>query len=335
MSNDFEVERFRDWLAKSADPPCEFVRSWVSGFLLAARGRSLTEDSLEESLQFARESGMDDQSMAAMRTLGGWMMRFQEALALGDLDPPAPAAEDRSGPIANGSGEYILEALLPEESEPGAAPQTADRPSPPGGQAVLERKKNWLPWALGGAGVALAAIGVLWWFSAGASPAPRPAPVAKAKTKTPSAPAAPAAARPGVPSGWQSAAGPSPEFPLLYRGGTAENPEHGIYFEPVLVAGTGRGEPVEKLAKKVEQAVAARIAATGGKYESAGCAPQTLGRATWAVCQGTANEADRSLALRAYVRVDGERALLALSMAKSSVKNAGPEADRVVQAIQP
>jgi hypothetical protein len=311
----FHLEGFRQWLERTADPPCKFVPSWVSGFLLTAGGRSITTDSIDQALVLAQESGMGPEQLVAMRTLGGWMMRYQEAEILGELDAPAPkpAARAQSAAIAEGSGQYELEADIEiSEGSPAKAP-------------IASRRKLV---AVGVTGLVLAGCAAAFFLVSSEppkvvavtpkkpTPAPKPAPV----IKTPS---------PTIPTGWQTGSGPAPSLPILYRGASADDPDHGIYFEEV----PSKKESIGVVAKRIEQALADKIKATGGTYESSGCGVLTLGQVTFGLCQALVNQAGRSFSLRAYVHIKEEKATLALSMAKSSLTESAADADQAVAAM--
>jgi len=137
------------------------------------------------------------------------------------------------------------------------------------------------------------------------------------------------------PNGRTATLGAQYRTSVVARGGTAEDPEDSAFIATVPLAGALApggditDDALVHAAERAERGTASRVAAEGGTYQTGGCKVSAAGVHT-AVCRGTAHEGSETVALQTFLRVGDQRAVVALFMAKLSVSDAAPEADRIV-----
>jgi hypothetical protein len=145
------------------------------------------------------------------------------------------------------------------------------------------------------------------------------------------------------PQGWKVAsdAGSAivPNTAVVFRGDSEPDPDQAVFLAALpladdLAAGIDITDAVLlAAAHDAEVGAAAHVTATGGLYETEGCVLSIIGQHT-AVCRGEAKQRGQTMALRTYLRVGATRAVIALFIAKSTVKTATKDAEQIVRSFK-
>ena len=135
--------------------------------------------------------------------------------------------------------------------------------------------------------------------------------------------------------------GESAKTTLVFRGGTAEDPEHGAFIGVLPLTGALAEGPTLSdasliaLVRTAEQGTAARLVADAADYRSEGCQLAQVGGQRAGVCSGAATRHGDSVKLQTYLRVGAKRAVIAVFMARESVGDSRIEAAGLVASLAP
>lgn len=151
-----------------------------------------------------------------------------------------------------------------------------------------------------------------------------------------------------LPTGWREASGaelaetaasdPAASGTLVFRGGSAREPEHGLYLATLPRTAALAEQPpsaatLQSVAHAAEGGVAAKLQADGASYTPGGCATATIGGRHTGVCRGSASRDGATGAVQAFVWPQGERLVVAVFVATPSVSDPRGEAEAVIASI--
>jgi hypothetical protein len=240
--------------------------------------------------------------------------------------------------VADAAVEAAPEAVAvapPGDVAPGdlAGPATPPVPAPSARIAVF---------VVGGLVLALAVAGAI--LGRGDEPPPAkaaaagPVPTAVQRLRR-----VPLAAR--FPAGWREAselelgpdAAPGAPSSIVFRGATPSDPDDGVYLAmlPVDPAVVADGDALVEAARTAERGLVDRLAADAATYQPSGCTVVDVDGRPAGACRGVAIRRSERVSLQTYVRVVGDRQVVAMFLARASVPDPRGEAARVVASFTP
>jgi hypothetical protein len=353
------VDAFAAWLEGHGAPAevAAFNRSVVTGLVLLA-GRGPVDDAhVAQAAALAADGAAD---VVQVERLGALLVRFEagpDAAAPAPVDgaaragfevPAFEAALFEAAPfevaavadaaVADVAVEAAPEAVAvapPGDVAPGdlAGPATPPVPAPSARIAVF---------VVGGLVLALAVAGAI--LGRGDEPPPAkaaaagPVPTAVQRLRR-----VPLAAR--FPAGWREAselelgpdAAPGAPSSIVFRGATPSDPDDGVYLAmlPIDPAVVADGDALVEAARTAERGLVDRLAADAATYQPSGCTVVDVDGRPAGACRGVATRRSERVSLQTYVRVVGDRQVVAMFLARASVPDPRGEAARVVASFTP
>ncbi|MBV8759358.1 MAG: hypothetical protein JO257_18870 [Deltaproteobacteria bacterium] len=377
MSRKERIDAFEAWLRArgNADELALFSRSVTDGMLSMTGGGKLEPIHVEHAAALARDAGMSDASVAA---LGALLLEFEAAPPAGSPAGESPPAESPAAdsPLAGSplelepapfgitlrAAESASTAASPPEPAPadGALAEAASTDGSTDAasrepDAVTRSRRGWIGYA---AGVVVAGgLVVVGLQLRGRQSTTAPATATKTATAT-GAPSQPAPADnrvrlrrvplfANVPRGWHEASDAellpadahAPPMSLVYRGGSAADPERGMFVSVLPAAGELAGHPADaaliRAAGTAERGLGAAVTHGAGGYVSAGCTVVSLGGVKTGACVGTAQQTGATSEVGVYVRVIGDREIVAVAVTRQPSAATTAETAALVASLTP
>ncbi|MGE0872355.1 MAG: hypothetical protein AB7P03_27615, partial [Kofleriaceae bacterium] len=153
-----------------------------------------------------------------------------------------------------------------------------------------------------------------------------------------------------LPAGWREASDaelaeapahdPTGSGTLVFRGGSARAPEHGMYLAALPRTAALAEQPpsttaLQEVASAAERGVAASLQANGASYAPGGCATVTIAGRQAGVCRGSTAHSGATGVVQTFVWPSGERIIVAVFSAKPTVSDPRGEAESVISSIAP
>ena len=354
MSRRERINAFEAWL-RARDHASElalFSRSTADGILSLTGGGPLEPAHVEQAASLARDAGITDTSKIS--ALGSLLLEFE---AVKETAPAARApvvdgapgdelariVEDaallEAAPVAEPAPFTIkLKATEPEAPrelapEPAPAPLAVDEPA-------ARPRRAWIGYAIG-AGL-LAALAVVGLQLRGHAPAASRAPAATdARVRLHRVPLFAS-----VPRDWHEASeaelpadGQQPVMSLVYRGGSATDPERGMFVAVLPAAAELGGHPADaaliSAASTGERGLGSVFAHGSEQYVSAGCTVVPLGGVRTGACVGTIEKTGGKSEVAIYVRVIGDHEIVAMTVTRVPSPAASAEVTALVASLAP
>lgn len=349
MRADDRIDAFASWLVRhgTVEQRAIYSKSVIQGFIAVAAGARVAAEHVERSVRFAREAGIA--GVPAMEQLGELFLRFEAELA-GETREAAPLALDVSVPD------------VPPADEPGDAAPGLEPELPPAAMSIRIRaatQPGGGPAPKQASGRTVVLFGVLAAVGGAALVATRLRGGSDDESAQSSGPETPAAS-PALhlrnvrlsaqfPAGWREATeselGPSPPgrsavtTAMVFRGARVDDPDEAAYFASMPVSRALAGEPTDaaliEAARTAERGVIAELDAALGVYRSASCEAVTVGGRRAGACRGVAARRGAQAQLHTYVRVIGDRQVVALFLAPAGVAGAAEVPESVVGSLAP
>lgn len=360
MSRRERINAFEAWL-RARDHASElalFSRSTADGILSLTGGGPLEPAHVEQAASLARDAGMTDTSKIS--ALGALLLEFE---AVKEAAPAARAPVVAAAPVVEAApgdelARIIEDAALLEPApaaepapftiklkatEPEAPRELAPEPAPapPAAHELAPRpRRAWIGYAIG-AGL-LAALAVVGLQLRGHARAASQAPAAHdARVRLRRVPLFAS-----VPRDWHEASeaelpadGQQPVMSLVYRGGSAADPERGMFVAVLRAAAELGGHPADaaliSAASTGERGLGAVFAHGSEQYVSAGCTVVPLGGVRTGACVGTIEKTGGKSEVAIYVRVIGDHEIVAMTVTRVPSRAASAEVTALVASLTP
>lgn len=328
------IADFEAWLHErgNASELALFNRSVVDGMLSLTGGESLQPEHIERAAALARDAGMD----TPVAALGALLVEFETAPAegappLAEVAPPLAEV----APVLAEPAPFGITLKLAKVAE--AEPAPVAEPEP----VTARSSRGWVGYAAGVAVVAALVVVGVRLRGHRAERASTPTAAAEARVRLRRVPLSAS-----VPRGWREArdsellpAGEhAPPTSLVFRDGTAADPDRGVFVAVLPAAGELAGQPADaaliSAASTAERGLGAAVAHGAGRYVSAGCTVVTLGGVRSGTCVGTVETAAKA-EVATYVRVVGDREIVAVSVTRRPSPAASAENAALVASLAP